>query len=96
MRALAAARGRTVKFGIRLNVIVRETKAEAWAAAQWLMDRMDPDAIAFNRANALASDSHGQKRMNDIVGTGTSTDADGGTMVASLVWTRPPQHGRPQ
>jgi len=75
VRALAAARGRTVKFGIRLNVIVRETKAEAWAAAQWLMDRMDPDSIAFNRANAAASDSHGQKRMNAIIGTGTSTDA---------------------
>jgi alkanesulfonate monooxygenase len=75
VRALAAARGRDVKFGIRLNVIVRETKAEAWAAAQWLMDRMDPEAIAFNRANALGSDSHGQKRMNALIGNGSSRRA---------------------
>jgi alkanesulfonate monooxygenase len=67
VRAAAAAVGRTVKFGIRLNVIVRETKAEAWAAAQWLLDHMDPESIAFNRANALASDSHGQRRMNALV-----------------------------
>ena len=75
VRALAAARGRNVKFGIRLNVIVRETKAEAWAAAQWLMDHMDPDAVAFNRANALGSDSHGQKRMNALIGSGSSRRA---------------------
>jgi alkanesulfonate monooxygenase len=75
VRALAASRGRDVKFGIRLNVIVRETKAEAWAAAQWLMDHMDPDAIAFNRANALGSDSHGQKRMNALIGNGSSRHA---------------------
>ena len=75
VRALAAARGRNVTFGIRLNVIVRETKAEAWAAAQWLMDRMDPEAIAFNRANALGSDAHGQKRMNALIGNGSSRRA---------------------
>jgi alkanesulfonate monooxygenase len=75
VRAAAAALGRTLKFGIRLNVIVRETKAEAWAAAQWLLDHMDPDAVAFNRANALASDSHGQKRMNGLIGNRNVTDA---------------------
>ena len=29
-RAMAAERGRTLSFGIRLHVIVRETSAEAW------------------------------------------------------------------
>lgn len=33
VRARAARLGRTVKFGIRLHVIVRETEAQAWQAA---------------------------------------------------------------
>src|SRR6201999_4593654 len=32
VRAAAAARGRTLSFGIRLHVIVRETSEEAWKA----------------------------------------------------------------
>jgi alkanesulfonate monooxygenase len=75
VRALAAEQGRTMRFGIRLNVIVRETKAEAWAAAQWMLDRMDRESIAFNRTVAASSDSHGQKRMNGVVGDDVPTDA---------------------
>src|SRR5947207_15347886 len=33
VRAVAAGRGRKLSFGIRLHVIVRETNAEAWKAA---------------------------------------------------------------
>ena len=33
VKAKAAAQGRTVRFGIRLHVIVRETNEEAWRAA---------------------------------------------------------------
>ncbi|MBH8333282.1 LLM class flavin-dependent oxidoreductase, partial [Pseudomonas aeruginosa] len=33
VRERAAARGRTLQYGIRLHVIVRETEEEAWAAA---------------------------------------------------------------
>lgn len=36
MRARAAKHGRTVKFGIRLHVIVRETEDQAWQAAEEL------------------------------------------------------------
>jgi hypothetical protein len=39
---------------------------------------------------------HSTLEGNQLTLTGTSTDADGGTTLASLVWTRPPQHGRPQ
>ena len=45
-RALAAARGRTLSFGIRLHVIVRETSAEAWRAADCLISKLDDEAIA--------------------------------------------------
>jgi alkanesulfonate monooxygenase len=37
--AEAAKIGRSLKFGTRLQVIVRETEEEAWAYAQWLIDR---------------------------------------------------------
>src|SRR6476620_8172029 len=41
VRARAAARGRTLKFGIRLHVIVRETNEEAWRAADKLISHLD-------------------------------------------------------
>jgi alkanesulfonate monooxygenase len=68
VRALAAAQGRTVRFGIRINVIVRETKQEAWDHAQWLLDRMDDKAIDFVRRWTRGTDSVGQHRMNAVIG----------------------------
>ena len=41
MRARAARHGRTLKFGIRLHVIVRETEDEAWRAAAELISHLD-------------------------------------------------------
>src|SRR5690606_34610236 len=46
VRARAEAAGRVVSFGIRLHVIVRETAAEAWAAADKLISRLDDETIA--------------------------------------------------
>lgn len=68
VRALAAAQGRKLRFGIRLNVIVRETKEEAWDHAQWLLDHMDQNAIDFVRSWTRGTDSVGQHRMNAIIG----------------------------
>ena len=45
MRELAAAQGRTLKFGIRLHVIVRPTEAEAWEAANKLIEHVDDETI---------------------------------------------------
>ena len=63
VRERAAKLGRTVKFGIRLHVIVRETEAQAWQAAEDLISRVDDDTV--NRAQAVFSrmDSEGQRRM---------------------------------
>jgi alkanesulfonate monooxygenase len=69
VRERAKALGRTVKFGIRLNLIVRETKQEAWDAAQWLLDRMDDETVAVAQARNKASDSVGQARMRGIIGS---------------------------
>lgn len=41
--AEAAKIGRTLEFGTRLQIIVRETEEEAWAHAQWLLDKTHVD-----------------------------------------------------
>ncbi|OAH53257.1 MULTISPECIES: FMNH2-dependent alkanesulfonate monooxygenase [Bacillaceae] len=66
VRALAAERGRTVKFGIRLHVIVRETEQEAWDAANDLIKYVDDDLIAASHKALSRYDSVGQKRMSEL------------------------------
>lgn len=41
--AKAAEIGRTLEYGTRLQIIVRETEEEAWAYAQSLLDKVDVD-----------------------------------------------------
>ncbi len=64
----AEAYGRTLDYGIRLYVIVRETDAKAWEAAADLYDRMDEAAIAANQRFVSNTDSVGQKRMSALHG----------------------------
>jgi alkanesulfonate monooxygenase len=63
VRARAAKHGRTVKFGIRLHVIVRETEDEAWRAAESLISRLDDDTVIRAQAAFSRMDSEGQRRM---------------------------------
>lgn len=64
----AARHGRTLDYGIRLYVIVRETDAKAWEAANDLYERMDERAIAANQRFVSNTDSVGQQRMSDMHG----------------------------
>ncbi|MCY1214832.1 Methanesulfonate monooxygenase [compost metagenome] len=63
VRRHAAKHGRTVRFGIRLHVIVRETDAAAWAAAEDLISRLDDETVARAQAVFARMDSEGQRRM---------------------------------
>jgi alkanesulfonate monooxygenase len=63
VRRLAAAEGRTMRFGIRLHVIVRETEREAWEAADRLIHNVDDETIARAQQRFSQMDSHGQARM---------------------------------
>ncbi|WP_439668019.1 FMNH2-dependent alkanesulfonate monooxygenase [Cupriavidus necator] len=63
VRRQAARHGRTVKFGIRLHVIVRKTEAAAWAAADDLISRLDDETVARAQAVFAKMDSEGQRRM---------------------------------
>ncbi|MBI0328791.1 FMNH2-dependent alkanesulfonate monooxygenase [Burkholderia plantarii] len=68
IRARAEARGRQIKFGIRLHVIVRETEEEAWADADRLISRLDDATIARAQQSFAKMDSEGQRRMAALHG----------------------------
>ena len=68
VKARAARLGRTIRFGVRLHVIVRETDAEAWADADRLISRLTDDDIARAQAQYASMDSVGQKRMAALHG----------------------------
>ncbi|MFZ6639542.1 FMNH2-dependent alkanesulfonate monooxygenase [Undibacterium sp. TC4M20W] len=63
MRERAAKHGRTLRFGIRLHVIVRETNDEAWKAADDLIRYVDDEVIARAQKAFAKMDSVGQQRM---------------------------------
>ncbi|WP_416982197.1 LLM class flavin-dependent oxidoreductase [Streptomyces sp. T028] len=70
IRTLAAKEGRTIRFGIRLHVITRDTSEQAWAEAQRLLDGFDPETVAAVQAGLARSESEGQKRMLALHGGG--------------------------
>ncbi|MBX9935809.1 MAG: FMNH2-dependent alkanesulfonate monooxygenase [Burkholderiaceae bacterium] len=68
VRERAAKYGRTVRFGIRIHVIVRETSAEAWAAADRLISHLSDEEIERAQQNYARMDSEGQRRMAALHG----------------------------
>lgn len=68
-RQRATARGRTLRFGIRLHFIVRERAADAWAAAERLISRVTDQQIATAQHKFRTEmDSVGQRRMAELHG----------------------------
>lgn len=82
MSAQAATYGRTVDFGLRVHVIVRETEDEAKAFAKKLMTKVDADAGKEIRERALDAKSYGVSRQTDMR---NSADNDG--FVEPHLWT---------
>ncbi len=68
MRRRAAAHGRTLRFGIRLHVIARETTERAWQAAEDLIRHLDDATIAAAQKKFAQMDSEGQRRMAALHG----------------------------
>lgn len=66
LRARAASHGRELAFGYRVHVIVRETEAEARAAARTLVSRLDDDTGAAIRSRSLDSASAGVDRQQQL------------------------------
>jgi alkanesulfonate monooxygenase len=68
VRRRAAKAGRHVTLGVRLHLIVRETTAAAWAAANRLIEKLDDATIANAQQVFARMDSVGQKRMSALHG----------------------------
>ena len=63
----ARTRGRRVRFGLRIHLIVRETERAAWDAANRLIEHVSDEMIAeAQRKFAQESDSVGQQRMSAL------------------------------
>ncbi len=82
LRRRAAAHGRTLRFGYRVHVVVRETEAEARAAAARLISRLDATEGDAIRRRSLDSASAGVARQGELRGL---ADDDG--YVEENLWT---------
>ncbi|WP_420637899.1 LLM class flavin-dependent oxidoreductase [Candidatus Poriferisocius sp.] len=74
MKARSERHGRTLRFGLRSHVIVRATSAEARAAADRLVSRLDDRTGAAIRGRSLDAASAGVQRQAELRET---SDADG-------------------
>ena len=66
MTARAAAYGRTLRFGYRVHVVVRETEGQARAAADLLLSKLDTATGDAIRAKSLDSRSVGVLRQAEL------------------------------
>ena len=64
--AAAAAQGRRLRLGIRLHVVCRDSAAEAWRAAEGLLDGIPQDTIERIQQQLRSSESEGQRRMTSL------------------------------
>ncbi|MFJ8207680.1 LLM class flavin-dependent oxidoreductase [Streptomyces sp. NPDC096033] len=68
LRERARVAGRTVRFGLRLHVISRDTAAEAWSEADRILAGFDPEAVRASQERFAGMDSTGQARMTALHG----------------------------
>ena len=66
MTARAAKYGRTLKFGYRVHVVVRETESEARDAASRLLSKLDDSEGEAIRNRSLDSSSYGVRRQAEL------------------------------
>ncbi|RBQ28680.1 FMNH2-dependent alkanesulfonate monooxygenase [Aliarcobacter vitoriensis] len=62
--------GRSIKFGIRLHVIVRDSEEEAWSAAEKLISKLDDEKINASQTALQKLDSEGQRLMTALTNGG--------------------------
>lgn len=82
MKARAAAKGRTLKFGYRAHVIVRETEDEARIYADRLLSKLDDEMGRAIREKSLDAKNFGVQRQQELRGA-----ADGDGFVEENLWT---------
>ncbi|PKB25899.1 alkanesulfonate monooxygenase [Novosphingobium kunmingense] len=82
MKQRAANHGRSLKFGYRVHVIVRETEDEARAYADRLLSKLDDEKGRAIREASLDAKNYGVQRQAELRGA-----ADGDGFVEDNLWT---------
>lgn len=83
MTARAARFNRTLSFGYRVHVVVRETESAARDAADRLLSKLDDSAGEAIRAKSLDSQSVGVRRQAELRQTAEANDG----YVEENLWT---------
>ncbi|WP_051571661.1 LLM class flavin-dependent oxidoreductase [Cryptosporangium arvum] len=86
VKGLAAARNRTLRYGIRLHVISRDTSEDAWAEAARLLRGLDPETIQRVQQGLARSESEGQRRMAELHDRGRAGTALRDLEIAPNLW----------
>ena len=66
MRGRATEVGRTLRFGMRIHVVVRETEDDAWAAAEQLIANIPENFQHMVDRFMSKSDSEGERRQREM------------------------------
>jgi alkanesulfonate monooxygenase len=82
MKTRAARYGRTLKFGYRVHVIVRETEDEARAYADRLLSKLDAETGKAIREKSLDAQNYGVQRQQEL-----RSAAGGDGFVEDNLWT---------
>jgi alkanesulfonate monooxygenase len=82
LKARAAKHGRTLRFGYRVHVIVRETESEARAYADRLLSKLDAATGDAIRNKSLDAQNYGVQRQAELRGA-----ADGEGFIEEHLWT---------
>jgi alkanesulfonate monooxygenase len=77
--------GRSVRAGLRVHVLSRDTAGEAWAEAERLQRGFDPETVAKVAAKKARMDSVGEARMSDLHGFRPDTSVED-LVVAPNLW----------
>jgi len=78
--------GRTLRYGMRLHLIIRDTDDEAWAATQRIYDKFDKSKIEVALKVRATSDSVGVRRTTELI-EGREIGADARALeVAPNLW----------
>jgi len=83
-RELAAAQHRSLRFGLRIHVLSRDTAAEAWAEADRIQAGFDPVTVQDVRRRKERMDSVGQSRMAALHDVSSPTSAADLTVAPNL------------
>ena len=76
VQAEAARHGRAPRLGIRLHTISRDTPAQAWRQAGYLLERVTDDMIERVQQGLAESESEGQRRMRALHNGGDRRDLE--------------------